>query len=128
MSHRLLTEAPRWFGGSIPAAGITLGTQKIKSDLSWRLPLAFQAVPSFIVILVVWFLPESPRWLLANKRDEEARAFLAKYHGNGNPETEDRFLTGAREAEPASVEHWGQAWREATEADLEHRRPAPPAP
>ena len=75
----------RWFGGSIPAAGITLGTQKINSDLSWRLPLIFQCVPAFLVICIVWFLPESPRWLLANERDDEALEFLTRYHGGGDP-------------------------------------------
>ncbi|GJJ07591.1 hypothetical protein Clacol_001794 [Clathrus columnatus] len=65
-----------WFGGSIPAAGITLGCQSIPSDWSWRLPLIFQAVPSVFVILSVFFLPESPRWLVANSRDDEALAFL----------------------------------------------------
>jgi len=74
-----------WFGGSIPAAAITLGTQGIKSDWSWRLPLIFQGVPSLIVIIAVWFLPESPRWLLANSRDDEARAFLTRFHGGGDP-------------------------------------------
>ncbi|KAG8848704.1 hypothetical protein FRB91_010556 [Serendipita sp. 411] len=72
-----------WFGGSIPAAAITLGTEKINSDLQWRLPLIFQCVPAGVVVLTVWFLPESPRWLLANGRDAEAKAFLTKYHGNG---------------------------------------------
>ncbi|KAL5487760.1 hypothetical protein ACEPAI_5868 [Sanghuangporus weigelae] len=74
-----------WFGGSIPAAAITLGTQNIKSDISWRLPLILQCVPAAIVICCVWFLPESPRWLLANKRDDEARAFLTRFHGGGDP-------------------------------------------
>ncbi|KIM26257.1 hypothetical protein M408DRAFT_25468 [Serendipita vermifera MAFF 305830] len=72
-----------WFGGSIPAAAITLGTEKINSDLQWRLPLIFQCFPAGVVVLAVWFLPESPRWLLANGRDAEAKAFLTKYHGNG---------------------------------------------
>lgn len=85
MSHLPLRSLTRWFGGSIPAAAITLGTQNINSDLSWRLPLIFQCVPAFIVIFVVWFLPESPRWLLANERDEEARAFLTRFHGGGDP-------------------------------------------
>jgi hypothetical protein len=75
-----------WHGGSIPAAAITLATQKIQSDLSWRLPLIFQCVPACIVLCLVWFLPESPRWLLANGRDEEARAFLVRYHGGGDPD------------------------------------------
>lgn len=75
----------RWHGGSIPAAAITLGTQSIKSDLSWRLPLIFQCVPALFVCLIVWFLPESPRWLIANGRDEEAHSFLTRFHGGGNP-------------------------------------------
>jgi len=74
-----------WFGGSIPAAAICLGTQYIKSDWSWRLPLIFQAGPSLFVMCAVFFLPESPRWLLANSRDEEALAFLVRFHGAGDP-------------------------------------------
>lgn len=33
----------------------------------------------------VFFIPESPRFLLANGKDQEAHEFLIKYHGNGNP-------------------------------------------
>lgn len=73
-----------WFGGSIPAAGITLGTRDMQNDWSWRLPLVLQCVPAFIVVCGAMFLPESPRWLMAQGRDEEALAFLTKYHGSGN--------------------------------------------
>jgi len=34
--------------------------------------------------LFVWFMPESPRWLVAKGRDREALAFLAKWHGEGD--------------------------------------------
>jgi len=74
-----------WFGGSIPAAAITLGSQNINSDWSWRLPLILQAAPSVVVIISAFFIPESPRWLVANSRDEEALAFLTRFHGNGDP-------------------------------------------
>jgi hypothetical protein len=31
----------------------------------------------------VRFLPESPRWLIANGHDQEALDFLVRYHGDG---------------------------------------------
>ncbi|KAJ5561890.1 hypothetical protein N7535_003646 [Penicillium sp. DV-2018c] len=74
-----------WFGGSIPAAAITYGCDNINSHYQWRIPLILQCFTCLIVISSVWFIPESPRWLIANGRDEEALAFLAKYHGNGDP-------------------------------------------
>jgi sugar porter (SP) family MFS transporter len=74
-----------WFGGSIPAAAITLGTQYIQSNWSWRIPLICQCVPAGVVCLVVFLLPESPRWLFLRGREEEARNFLVKYHGANDP-------------------------------------------
>ncbi|KAI0264911.1 general substrate transporter [Gloeopeniophorella convolvens] len=73
-----------WFVGSIPAAGITLGCSHLQSNWSWRIPLILQAFPAAIVVCTVWFLPESPRWLMAQGRTEAAFTFLTKYHGNGD--------------------------------------------
>ncbi|KAK3393329.1 general substrate transporter [Podospora didyma] len=75
-----------WFGGAIPATIITFGCNNIDSDFSWRIPLILQAFTCVIVMSSVFFLPESPRFLMANGREEEAIAFLTKYHGNGNRE------------------------------------------
>lgn len=38
-----------------------------------------------IVICTIFLIPESPRWQMANGREEQAQAFLVKYHGNGDP-------------------------------------------
>ncbi|KIH90510.1 hypothetical protein SPBR_00308 [Sporothrix brasiliensis 5110] len=76
-----------WFGGSIPAAAITFGSNYMDNNYSWRIPLILQAFACLLVICSVWFLPESPRFLMANGRDAEAVAFLAAYHGNGNAQS-----------------------------------------
>ena len=72
-----------WFLGSIAAAWITFGTRNIKSTWSWRLPSLLQMLPSLIQLSAVWFLPESPRWLISNDRGDEALAALIEYHGDG---------------------------------------------
>ncbi|KAI1840534.1 hypothetical protein JX266_013263 [Neoarthrinium moseri] len=76
-----------WFGGSIPAAAITFGTNYIDNDYSWRIPLVLQCFACIVVLGAVFFIPESPRWLMANDKEEEAREFLVKYHGNGNSQS-----------------------------------------
>ncbi|KAK4098565.1 general substrate transporter [Parathielavia hyrcaniae] len=76
-----------WFGGAIPAAIVCFGSNYITNDWCWRVPLIGQAVACLIVMVGVFFIPESPRWLIANGREDEAHAFLVKYHGNRNPES-----------------------------------------
>ncbi|KAI8521450.1 Solute carrier 2, facilitated glucose transporter member 5 [Branchiostoma belcheri] len=60
-----------------------LGLEQILgSDTLWPVLLAFYAVPSGIQLVIMPFLPESPRYLLINKQDEEAsRAALRRLRG-----------------------------------------------
>jgi len=75
-----------WFIGAIPASWVTYGTglHLPNSNNCWRIPLYLQCVFSGIVLVFALFLPESPRWLFATDRHEEALAILAKYHGEGD--------------------------------------------
>lgn len=43
---------------------------------SWRWMMGVQAIPSFIYLLFVLTIPESPRWLLSKSRNEEAKKVL----------------------------------------------------
>ncbi|KAB5588540.1 Lactose permease [Ceratobasidium theobromae] len=72
-----------WFSGSIVAAWSTFGTFRIPSSWSWRIPSALQGLSSVIQLIFIWFLPESPRWLISKGRDDEARNVLIKWHAGG---------------------------------------------
>ncbi|CAK9782345.1 unnamed protein product [Cutaneotrichosporon oleaginosum] len=78
-----------FFVGSVASAFIALGTFKgIDNDWSWRLPLLLHNVVPVIVLSLIWFVPESPRWLVNKGRVEEAHQILAKYHANGKMDDE----------------------------------------
>ena len=47
-----------------------------------------QLAPSAIQIAFIFFVPESPRFLLSKGRDEQALQILAKVHANGNAQDE----------------------------------------
>lgn len=46
-----------------------------------RFPLAFQALPSLVLLAGLFVLPESPRWLIEKDRNEDGLAVLQKLHG-----------------------------------------------
>ena len=70
------------------AAAVTLGTFAMTSNWGWRIPLFLQIVPSLLQVTFTWFLPESPRWLVAKGRGDEAYAILVKYHAEGDENSE----------------------------------------
>lgn len=61
-----------------------MNTSNLESSWAWRLPTVLQAAFPSIAMVLVLFLPESPRWLITNDRSEEALAIMAKYHGDGD--------------------------------------------
>ncbi|TLS20827.1 uncharacterized protein PpBr36_10681 [Pyricularia pennisetigena] len=73
-----------WFIGAIVASAIAIETVNIKGEWAWRLPSLLQICPSLLQIATVFFLPESPRYLVSQDRDDEAFAILTKYHAEGD--------------------------------------------
>lgn len=66
--------------GSILSSWVTFGTADMNSTWSWRLPSLLQAAYPLIQLIFIWWLPESPRWLVAKDRQSEAARILQKYH------------------------------------------------
>lgn len=73
-----------WNAGSILVAWLSFGTNYLNNEWSWRIPAIVQAAPSVVQLAFIYFVPESPRFLIAKERYDEALNILAKYHANGN--------------------------------------------
>ncbi|KAJ6104698.1 hypothetical protein N7523_011018 [Penicillium sp. IBT 18751x] len=76
--------------GILLAFWIQYASHFLKGSVSWRLPLGLQMVATIALHVTMYFLPESPRWLVAHDRQEEAGKVLAKLHANGN--TSDLYV------------------------------------
>lgn len=47
-------------------------------DAAWRWMLGIMIVPALLFAILLRFIPESPRWLVLNNRDEEAKKIFEK--------------------------------------------------
>jgi len=53
---------------------------------AWRWMLGLAAIPGMILALGMFFMPESPRWLVRRGQRADARAVLAQIDPQGNPD------------------------------------------
>lgn len=61
------------------AAGSSLG--QVAGITAWRWMYLAQAVPAVVFLVALFFIPESPRYLVSRKREEEAIKVLASLFG-----------------------------------------------
>jgi len=75
--------------GTLVAYWIDYGASYGPADFTWRFPIAFQIIFALIVSVPMFFLPESPRWLLTHERYEEAARVISALRGYelDSPET-----------------------------------------
>lgn len=73
-----------WYVGAILAAGVTLGTQSMPNYWAWRMSSAVHMAPAMLQLTFIWLVSDSPRWLIAKDRGEEAFEVLVKYREEGD--------------------------------------------
>lgn len=66
--------------GNVVAAVVCLGTASYGSNLAWQMPIMCQLPLAVILGAGVLYFPESPRWLLINGKEEDARKSFARIY------------------------------------------------
>ena len=67
--------------GTFIAYWLDFGMSYIPSSVQWRFPIAFQIVFAVLLLFGAFNLPESPRWLIAHDRADEAKQVLHALEG-----------------------------------------------
>lgn len=104
----ILIETPFALGGLIAMLVSLAGVR------DWQLLTLVLSLPNFLLVGLLWFIPESPRWLAAkNKNKELVKVLEAGAKSNGTV-----FSPGDYIDETSPLEGGGEGRREATILDL----------
>jgi sugar porter (SP) family MFS transporter len=68
-------------------------------EWNWRWMLGVEALPAIFYFLALFAVPESPRWLVMNGKDDDARRVLEKVSGSAQAEADIRAVKASLHAE-----------------------------
>ncbi|KAH8749057.1 general substrate transporter, partial [Hyaloscypha sp. PMI_1271] len=71
------------------------GMSFVDGPIAWRLPIACQTIFAFVIIILIFGLPETPRWLIQQGRVDEAVEVMSKVFNAPNT---DPFIVVEKEA------------------------------
>lgn len=78
--------------GTAIAYWIDFGASYGPDDLTWRFPIAFQIVFGFLIVIGMYYLPESPRYLISRGKIHEGEYVLAALAGKEIEDHETQLL------------------------------------
>src|SRR5215210_7030761 len=77
---------------------------------AWRWMLGLAAIPSLVLLIGMYFLPETPRWLVSQDRDEDARDVLRRSRDEETVEKEIQDIREVEEQEEGGLRELTASW------------------
>ncbi|MBN2210556.1 MAG: sugar porter family MFS transporter [Sedimentisphaerales bacterium] len=82
---------------------VSLGDEQWQVDYAWRWMFASECFPAVLLLVGLFFIPESPRWLLKKGWIDKAREILTKVGGRSHAEREIEDVEQALNEETGSI-------------------------
>ena len=67
--------------------------QKIMNTEAWRGMLGSETIPALLFFFIIFFIPESPKWLIVNGKLDKASAVLSKIYATSEEVSEEITVT-----------------------------------
>lgn len=87
------------------------GSSEWNVEFGWRWMLGSEVIPAAIFFLLLFLVPESPRWLLANGQPEKARDILTRINGAKALEIEAEIKSTLNQEKGSLRELFGKKYR-----------------
>ncbi|KAK3647143.1 hypothetical protein LTR22_013936 [Elasticomyces elasticus] len=116
---RLVSSEPLFVGvGIVISYFFDYGMRYVGGPVAWRVPIACQVVFAFLVIILVFGVPESPRWLYYRGRNEEALKVMCDvWDSPPDGEKVIKMQTEILETIALEKKHGQYKWREIFKRD-----------
>ena len=82
----------------------------LASSEAWRLMLGLAVIPSIVLLIGMYFMPETPRWLVSRDRDDEAREVLRQTRDEEAVEREINEIKEVESEESGGLSELRASW------------------
>ncbi|KAF2653311.1 general substrate transporter [Lophiostoma macrostomum CBS 122681] len=107
----------------IIAAVINRGTESLETTASYRVPTAVQLIFPLLVVSLLYWVPESPRWLMRRSKQTRCKAALNLLHKDDKTYNSQADMINIESSLAAEAEQQSQSrWKDLITDPVERRK------